>query len=240
MPQLKLPRPTSVIAVLALFLAVAGGSAIALKGRNSVDSGDLRRGSVKTSDLARSAVNSRKIRDGQVRARDLAAPERFHIVGALGEPQLSNGGANDCVWSKAAAPPLRLDPPAFWKDPFGVVHLTGVLEQGPGPGGDASCSTDPTPDGYEDRTVFVLPPGYRPQNEQVFHTPLGVLIVIGETTLNATGGPIAAGTVFDFVGAGDVNLSGITFRAAGADTGMPAAAARAGEVAAPLGEGGRP
>ena len=56
--SLRRPSPTTVIACLALFFAVAGGSAIALKGRNSVDSGDIKPKAVKTSDIANNAVTT--------------------------------------------------------------------------------------------------------------------------------------------------------------------------------------
>ncbi len=49
---------------LALFLAVGGGTtAIALRGRNSVDSGDIVNGAVKTADLGRNAATGRKVKE---------------------------------------------------------------------------------------------------------------------------------------------------------------------------------
>src|SRR5687768_8160543 len=52
---------TNGIALAALVLALGGGSAIALKGTNTVDSGDIKKGAVKSSDL----------RDGQVTGIDV-------------------------------------------------------------------------------------------------------------------------------------------------------------------------
>src|SRR6187455_2148954 len=91
-------NPSTVIACLALFFAVAGGSAIALKGKNTVDSGDIKKGQVKTSDLANNAVTTKKIKNGQVRPADLAADEAFHKVGTPGNPSFGNGGEGDCLW----------------------------------------------------------------------------------------------------------------------------------------------
>ena len=77
----KRPNPTTVIACLALFFAVAGGSAIALQGRNSVDSGDIKKGNVKTSDIRNNAVTTKKIKNNHVRAADIqnnaVGPARF-------------------------------------------------------------------------------------------------------------------------------------------------------------------
>ena len=118
--KLGRPSPATVIACLALFFAVAGGSAIALPGRNSVDSGDIKPKAVKTSDIANNAVTTKKIknnhvraadiqnnavgtgeiRDGQVRTGDLAAQEAFHLVGQPGEPAFSNGVEGDCLHTK--------------------------------------------------------------------------------------------------------------------------------------------
>src|ERR671916_3119764 len=95
------PSPATVIACLALFFAL-GGSAIALQGRNSVNSGDIKPKAVKTSDIANNAVTTRKIknnhvraadiqnnavgtgeiRNGQVRTGDIAPAENIHLVGA--------------------------------------------------------------------------------------------------------------------------------------------------------------
>src|SRR5688500_861979 len=58
----KRPSPTTVIAVLALFLAVGGATAIALPGTNTVNSGDIRNGQVKTRDLAANAVSGAKVK----------------------------------------------------------------------------------------------------------------------------------------------------------------------------------
>jgi hypothetical protein len=54
----------NVASATALFLAIGGGTtAIALKGRNTVDSGDIKRGAVHTSDLHRNAVTGPKVNE---------------------------------------------------------------------------------------------------------------------------------------------------------------------------------
>jgi len=58
------------VAFLAL-LAALSGTAIALPGKNTVDSGDLRKGAVKTADLGRNAVTGPKVRNSSLRGRDV-------------------------------------------------------------------------------------------------------------------------------------------------------------------------
>ncbi len=53
------PSPALVVALVALFAALSG-TAMALHGRNSVNSGDIKRGQVKTSDLHAGAVTPPK------------------------------------------------------------------------------------------------------------------------------------------------------------------------------------
>jgi hypothetical protein len=62
----------NVVGYLALFLFAVGGTATALQGRNSVDSGDIRSGQVRTSDLAIGAVTRAKIRSNAVNGRVVA------------------------------------------------------------------------------------------------------------------------------------------------------------------------
>jgi hypothetical protein len=64
------PSPAMVVAFVAL-LAALSGTAIALPGRNTVDSGDLRRGAVKNPDLARNAVTGAKTRNSSLSGPDL-------------------------------------------------------------------------------------------------------------------------------------------------------------------------
>jgi hypothetical protein len=61
------PSPAMAVAFIAL-LAALSGTAVALPGRNTVDSGDLKRNSVKAADIARNAVTGPKIRNGAVTA----------------------------------------------------------------------------------------------------------------------------------------------------------------------------
>ena len=53
----RLPSPGLVVGVVALIAALSG-TAIALPGKNTVDSGDIKKGAVKTSDIARGTVQT--------------------------------------------------------------------------------------------------------------------------------------------------------------------------------------
>ena len=225
MPErLRRPSPSTVIACLALFFAVAGGSAIALQGRNTVDSGDIKPKNVKTSDIANNAVTTRKIKNGGVRKADLAPPEAFHRIGATGQPAFGNGGQGDCIWLKLTAPPLDpFNSPGFYKDPFGEVHLTGVFTNLNGFGGDAACDGDD----LADSIIFTLPTGYRPNrlivvlNYQYDGAISGAeqFIINGDAPVVSGPVTIPAGAVIpSTLGSSDGQqtiIDGITFRAAG-------------------------
>ncbi len=64
------PSPAMVVAFLAL-LAAIGGTAAALPGTNTVDSGDIRKGGVKRADIARNAVNGPKVAKGSITGREV-------------------------------------------------------------------------------------------------------------------------------------------------------------------------
>ena len=59
------PSPAMAVAFVAL-LAALSGTAVALPGSSTVDSGDLKRGAVKNSDIARAAVSGSKIQNGAI------------------------------------------------------------------------------------------------------------------------------------------------------------------------------
>jgi len=64
------PSPAIVLAMVALIVAMAG-SAVALKGTNSVKSNDIKNGAVKTSKIAKDAVTGAKVANGAITAPDL-------------------------------------------------------------------------------------------------------------------------------------------------------------------------
>jgi hypothetical protein len=80
---LRVPRPGTVIGMLALLLALGGTASAALPGNNQVFSTDIVNGQVRAPDIATNAVRageiqagavgSSEILDGQVRAPDMGA-----------------------------------------------------------------------------------------------------------------------------------------------------------------------
>jgi hypothetical protein len=141
-------------------------------------------------------------------------PEPFHPIGAAGEPAFSVGGQGDCVWANAGAAATGiegLNPAAFYRDPVGEVHLVGVARAQDAGGGDGACGGGDT---LEDLVVFVLPPGYRPENVTV----PGRVVVVPEGGAEIDGESVPGGAVLAVGGFGAVMLDGIAFRAAGPDT----------------------
>lgn len=107
------PSPAMVVAVIALVLGL-GGAAVALPGRNSVRSNDIKRHNVKLSDIARGAVDpfrTNLMRSGELKTTvtttsnspaDLGGPNvtvkvpKGGLVGIFAEVnlQVAGGGAN--------------------------------------------------------------------------------------------------------------------------------------------------
>ena len=65
------PSPAMVVAAISLFVAI-GGVAGALPGRNTVDSGDIKKNAVKSADIAANAVRSADIGENQVTGNDIS------------------------------------------------------------------------------------------------------------------------------------------------------------------------
>jgi hypothetical protein len=89
------PSPAMAVAFIAL-LAALSGTAVALPGKNTVDSGDIKRGAVKRADIANNAVNSAKVANNSLRLGDFRASDRAQLVGPQGAqgpqgPQGSQG-----------------------------------------------------------------------------------------------------------------------------------------------------
>jgi hypothetical protein len=80
----------NVIATVALFLVLTGGTAVALNGSNTVFSDDIVNGEVKAADIGSNAVGSGKIVDGGVQGVDI-------LDGTVDSPDILDGavGNND-------------------------------------------------------------------------------------------------------------------------------------------------
>lgn len=116
----------------------------------------------------------------QTALRGLANPEAWHEVGAAG-PAFQNSWVNFYADGNKAR---------FRKDPFGVVHLEGIIK-----------------DGTMNATAWTLPVGYRPVGrEHYFSTPSNGAHGITQVT--------PAGAVLINVGSNVwVDVNGISFKA---------------------------
>ena len=240
--------PTTVIACLALFFAIAGGSAIALQGRNSVDSGDIKAKAVKTSDIANNAVTTKKIknnhvragdiqdnavgtgeiRNGQIAAADIGNQEAYQVVGQAGQPAFNNGVEGDCLWVNVVSPPIQLNPVSFYKDGFGRVKLAGAAQSVGGAGGDGMCGGAGA-EANEDGFIFVLPEAYRPANDELRLNAAGgagAILLVGNTPIVSGTGTLPAGAVYDLTSTDTVVLDGVEFRAMNTGSGLTRRGAR--------------
>lgn len=86
MRRLPLPSPSTLIASLALFLALGGGIAFAAAklAPDSVRSATIKNGQVRNADLASGAVSSTKIKDGSILAKDIKRGALDGMAGARG------------------------------------------------------------------------------------------------------------------------------------------------------------
>lgn len=110
----------------------------------------------------------------------LPTVEPWHVVDNAGQPAFLNGWVNFGGGDTTAA---------YYRDPFGTVHLKGTLKSG-------TIGT----------TIFTLPPGYRPQEISFF--PAWSNAAFGGVIIQTTGAVVANnGSNVSF------SLDGITFRA---------------------------
>ena len=106
--------------------------------------------------------------------------EDWHEVGESGEPAFENSWVNYGSGFESAG---------FYKDPFGRVHLKGMVDNG-----------------TDNATVFTLPEGYRPALRELFVTQIST----GSSRIDVT----TAGVVSTLSAGAHtwLTLSGISFR----------------------------
>jgi hypothetical protein len=214
---------------LALFLVLSGGTAWAVNewtGANIVDgslatadykNNDIRSVDVRNDSFAGGGLQSSDLAAGAVGQADLAPAEAWHEVGAVGEPTFNASPGAFCSWTNFAS---DHDSAAFYRDPFGVVRLKGLVRM--------NTQGDPgfcwNPDGSTDgsfqianRRIFTLPAGYRP-TKRLTDIALagGHLARIDVDGPSLSGQPAGSVSVDIPTDPADVNfylsLNGITFR----------------------------
>jgi hypothetical protein len=178
-----------IMSTLAVFLALTSGTALAayvistnaqigpdtVSGHRTIPGlhANVIGGSINGKDLAAGAVTSSK----------LAKIEPYRVVGTAGQPAFQH------QWTNTAP---SLASAAFFKDPTGVVHLRGSVENG-----------------HSAAVIFTLPPGYRPARQ--LNLPVAVSASgVGwlEISTSGTVAPIWSGS-----GLRSVGMDGLSFRA---------------------------
>jgi hypothetical protein len=196
------PSPALILAFVAL-LAALSGSAVALPGKGSVDSGDLKRAAVHRSDLAAGAVTGRKVRDDSLTGADLdertlaGVPLADRAGQADSAARADAAGRADVADTARKADRSAIADAVAAPEPYHVVGAPGEPPFLNGcerrhlslPGVDADLAA---PAFYKDRegvvhfrgslecpaagaTVFKLPKGYRPAPGEVLLFPAACL-----------------------------------------------------------------
>ena len=226
--KLRRPGHATVVAWMALFVAMGGGAIAASNlGKNTVGSKQLKKNAVTPAKIKKNAVTTAKVRNqaitgAKVKSATLTGAQVQNgsltgaqvdasTLGTVPSAQTANSIAQAEPWHVVGSPG---EPPflnswtspsatgqsvAFYKDQTGVVHLRGVMGEG--------SPSDP---------AFELPPGFRPAAGFVLPFAAACLpcatsgtgtLVIRTDTEPAAVEPITAAEIF--------SLEGLTFRAEG-------------------------
>jgi hypothetical protein len=192
------PSHTTIVAYLALFLAVGGTTyAAATIGPgdikdNAVRSNHIKDGEVKNQDLGANSIGSGKVVDGSLLAQDFHADEGWHAVQSI------CGFSGFCGRWDNRPPDQDYNTVGYYRDRAGIVHLKGL----------ARCSP-PINTSCNGTHIFLLPQAWQPEHRYVFTTATGV----GTGRIDIT---VGCGSVL-YYGDGNpgwVSLDNISFRAA--------------------------
>jgi hypothetical protein len=175
------PSPAMALAFVAL-LAALSGTAVALPGKNTVDSGDIKNGQVKTKDIRNNAVTTKKVKNNNLRSIDVRNNSLTGAdinEGSLGQVPSANsantaGTANIAnsltapegfhqVGAPGEPPFLNGCTPHTLMTPGAEVESPGFYKDHEGrvhlKGAYACPATN--------SVAFQLPPGYRPANNRI-------------------------------------------------------------------------
>ena len=200
--------------------AVAGGDLA----QGAVGGAQIAEGAVGRGQIANGAVGGEQIAEGVIGESHIVPMEPFHLVGTPGEPQFSDGGEGDCVWTDGLEYARGLARTGFAKDAFGRIWLQGVATATDGPGGDGRCDFA-DPGESEDGLAFALPSGYRPEHFDISGLRQGILIA-PDAGAEFSGTVIPPGGVYSAL-KGNAVLDGVSIRAA---TSKAAASAQPAKV----------
>ena len=140
------------------------------------------------------------IGDGKVDQATLAPAEAWHEVGTPGNPPFASPGNFGCPGAPLWQNDANFDnTAAFYRDPYGTVHLKGVVKSGV-----IGCA------------IFVLPQGYRPgegYSGYAEHQPVISNGAIGEAWIIGNAPDSASGSVIALSGSSTkFSLDGVSFR----------------------------
>lgn len=203
------------VALLALVVSAAGAGYAA--------------GKIGTKDIKDNAVTTAKIKNGTVGLKDLVKQEKQK------KPVLGTGGEGDCLWQSGAAQIPGLGSPAYRKDRFGVVHLSGVAIGSDAGGGDGACDSS-DPGQSADAIAFILPKAYMPAQTQIIGgAGSGGTLVVGRLGLVSPGISLPPGAVASLTGGsgGAVILDGVSYEPVGSSV-VVAKGAASGRVTGAL------
>lgn len=208
------PSHATVVAYLALFVALGGGAVAASQvGKNSVGAAQLKKGSVTSAKIRKGAVTGKKVAAKTLTGANIDVSRLGTVPRATAAVDAARlGGAAASSYAKADLEPvhvigaagqprfehgcrnnevegsLNFGPAGFYKDGFGIVHLVGVLDGCPNA-----------------QSAFTLPPGFRPVDPNLM-VVAATATTTGEVRVRPNGQVDVFGTV-------EPRLYGVTFRA---------------------------
>jgi hypothetical protein len=203
----KLTYANVMVTILA-FIVLGGGIAYGVShlGKNSVGTKQLKKNAVTTAKIKKNAVTGAKVKKNSLTGADinlnklgtvpsaqhattadsLPPAEPWHQVNAPGEPAFEGAWVNQGEGQTVA----------FYKDQVGVVHLRGVAKA----------------EGVTTKTIFTLPPGFRPTAGALLPFAVACLPCAPGGTGTLLIAQVGPGTVEAPAGE-SVSLEGVTFRA---------------------------
>lgn len=229
------PSPAMAVAFVAL-LAALSGTAVALPGKNTVDSGDLKKNAVKNADIAKNAVNGKKVKNSSLASGDVK--NESLTGGDVKNESLTGSDINESTLGKVPSAAIAdLANSVAASEGYHEIGTAGNPSFGAGctnavvPGqpdvfekaafykdlegvvhlrGIIEC--DPSGADPNASIAFLLPAGYRPRNGklQIFPNAIGVGSTSGAVFIIAgTGVPPVGTTVIPDggVAAGDGNTT---------------------------------
>ena len=176
--------------------------------------GRIKDESIQAQDVLNNTLTGSDIKDGSVGSVDLASSQAWQAIRDPDDahcPTADGYFTANCFGPGATFPVWKNDESsvnndtAYYKDPFGVVHLKGIVCR---IGGPTNCQDQQAQAGTRD-PILQLPPGYRPAKEWSFDTATG----FGDALVMAE--PNGFVTVLNGNYAG-ISLDGIEFRPCGA------------------------